>query len=86
MRKDSLIQVPLGIPPIQIDRETAFSSALGKLRDICGNCPGLARLALPCGGTPAAIPYIHLRSSDGKAARKDVRKDVSRKDVRKDIF
>jgi hypothetical protein len=62
------------------------SSALGKLRDICGNCPGLARLALPCGGTPAAIPYIHLRSSDGKDARKDVRKDASRKDVRKDIF
>ena len=36
------------------------SSALGRLRDICDNCPGLPRLALPCGGTPAAIPYIHL--------------------------
>ena len=47
------------------------SSALGKLRDICGNCPGLASLALPCGGRPAAILYIHLgrlriRRGDGK--------------------
>jgi hypothetical protein len=44
------------------------NSALGKLRDICGNCQGLARLALPCGGTPAAILYIRLciRSGDGK--------------------
>jgi hypothetical protein len=45
---------------------SSASSALGKLRDICGNYQGLARLALPCGGTPAAILYIHLciRSGD----------------------
>ena len=56
------------------------NSALGKLRDICGNCPGLARLILPCGGTPTAILYIHLgrlriRSDDGRdiGIRKDIR-------------
>ena len=41
-------------------RSHSPSSALGKLRDICGNCPGLARRALPCGGTPAAALYIRL--------------------------
>jgi hypothetical protein len=33
------------------------SSALGKLLDICGNCPDLARLALPCGGTRRATAH-----------------------------
>ena len=44
------------------------STALGKLGDICGNYQDLARLALPCGGTPAAILCIHLciRNGDGK--------------------
>ena len=44
------------------------STALGKLGDICGNYQDLARLALPCGGTPAAILSIHLciRNGDGK--------------------
>jgi hypothetical protein len=53
------------------------SSALGKLRDTCGNCPSLARLVLPCGGTPAAILYIRcgqlrIRSDDGRDIGKDI--------------
>ena len=54
--KNAWIGDPLLVPP---------SSALGKLRDICGNCLGLARLALPCGGTPAAILYNRLRIRGG---------------------
>ena len=57
------------------------SSDLGTLRDICGNCRGLARLALPCGGMPAAILYIHLgrlriRNVDGNDIGQDIGMDI----------
>jgi hypothetical protein len=40
-------------------------SSPGKPRGICGNCPRLARLALACGGTPAAVLYNRLRNRGG---------------------
>ena len=37
---------------------------IGKVRDICGSCPSLVRLALPCGDMLVAILYTAPLRSD----------------------
>ena len=54
-----------GDPLLQPVVRPTLISALGKLHGIFGNCPGLARLAPPCGGTPGAILYNLLRIPRG---------------------
>jgi hypothetical protein len=62
------------------------SRALGKFRDIGGNCPRLARLVLPCECTPAAVLYIHekptvlRRGADASVLRRGADASVLRRD------
>jgi hypothetical protein len=57
------VAVTTNTEPTEVNVE---SCALRKLRDICGNCRGLARLILPCGGTPTPLQRSRRQLSLGR--------------------